>query len=114
MPTPDGLLVSLQAAPEGGSFMSSVMLMVAFIAIFYFIMLRPQQKEAKEHAALLASLQKGDRVITASGLHGRVHEVKSDTLVLEVAPNVQVTVERDSVRRKVDTTTKPETPAKGA
>ncbi|MDP2305321.1 MAG: preprotein translocase subunit YajC [Pseudomonadota bacterium] len=112
MPPSDGLLVSLQAAP-GGSFVSSIVLMVAFVAIFYFVMLRPQQKEAKDQAALLASIQKGDRVITASGLHGKVHEVKADTLQLEIAPNVLVTVDRESVRRKVDPT-KVETPPKGA
>jgi preprotein translocase subunit YajC len=99
----DGLLLALQAAPDGqGSFMSSILLMVAFVAIFYFVMLRPQQKEAKEQAALLASLSKGDKVITASGLHGTVSEVRADTLLLEVAPNVRVTVERESVRRKVE------------
>ncbi len=118
MLTPDGLLLSLQAAPGGGSFVSSLVLMVAFVAIFYFVMLRPQQKEAKEQAALLASIQKGDRVVTAAGLHGKVHEVKSDTLLLEVAPNVVMTVERESVRRKVDLTkaepVKAETPAKGS
>lgn len=98
--------------------MSSLLLMVAFVAIFYFVMLRPQQKEAKEQAALLASIQKGDRVITAAGLHGKVHEVKADTLLLEVAPNVVMTVERESVRRKIDPnkvdTTKAESPAKGS
>jgi preprotein translocase subunit YajC len=77
--------------------------MAAFLAIFYFVMWRPQQKEAKEHAALLASLQKGDKVITGSGLHGRVHEVRADTLVLELAPNLLVTIERETVRRKAET-----------
>lgn len=109
----DGLLLSLQAQGEG-SFMSSLVLMGAFVAIFYFVMLRPQQKEAKEHAALLASLQKGDRVVTTSGIHGKVHEVKGDTLVLEVAPNVHMTVDRDAIRRKPDAAkadTKPEVKA---
>ncbi len=99
----DGLLLSLQASSGGeGSFMSSLVLMGAFVAIFYFVMLRPQQKEAKEHAALLASLQKGDKVVTASGIHGKIHEVRGDTLLLEIAPNVQMTVDRESIRRKGD------------
>lgn len=106
----DGLLLSLQAAPQGeGSFMSSIVLMGAFVAIFYFVMLRPQQKEAKEHAALLASLQKGDKVVTAAGIHGKVHEVRGDTLILEVAPNVHITVERDSIRKKPEAP-KPDAP----
>ena len=102
----DGLLLSLQAAPQGeGSFTSSLFLMVAFVAIFYFVMLRPQQQEQKAHAALLASLQRGDKVVTSSGIHGKIHEVKSDVLILEVAPNVLLTVERDSVRKKGDAPT---------
>jgi preprotein translocase subunit YajC len=99
--TTDGLLLALESAPAaGGGFTQSIFLMVAFVAIFYFVMLRPQQKEQKEHAALLASLQKGDSVVTTAGLHGRVHEVKESTLLLEVAPGVVMKVERDSVRRK--------------
>ncbi|MDP2313019.1 MAG: preprotein translocase subunit YajC [Pseudomonadota bacterium] len=113
MSTPEGLLVSLQAAP-GGGFTSSLLLMVAFVAIFYFVMLRPQQQEAKEQAKLLASLQKGDRVVTAAGIHAKVHEVKADTLILEVAPNVTITVDRESVRKKVVDGAKADAPTKGA
>lgn len=105
----DGLLLSLQASPDGGgSFMSSIVLMASFVAIFYFVMLRPQQKEAKEHAALLASLQKGDNVVTAAGIHGKIHEVRGDALALEIAPGVVMTVERESVRKKAMDAPKPE------
>lgn len=99
--TTDGLLLALESAPAaGGGFSQTIFLMVAFLAIFYFVVFRPQQKEQKEHAATLASLQKGDVVVTAAGLHGRVHEVKEATLFLEVAPGVVIKVERDSVKRK--------------
>ena len=56
---------------------------------------------AKKGVALVASLQKGDQVVTGAGIHGRVHEAKADTLVLEIAPNTFLTVDRDTVRRKV-------------
>jgi preprotein translocase subunit YajC len=103
MPSPHGLLLlSLDPAPAGGGLVQTVSLMVAFVAIFYFVMLRPQQKEAKDHAALLASITKGDRVVTSSGIHGKVQEVKTDALVLELSPNVFMTVDREAVKRKVE------------
>lgn len=88
-------------ATSGGSFLSTLPMLLAFVAIFYFIVLRPQQTEAKEHAKLVASLQKGDKVVTAGGVHGRVHEAKSDTLVLEISPNAFMTVDREVVKRKI-------------
>ncbi len=90
------------AAASGGILSSPIVLMVAIGAIFYFLVLRPQQAEGKAMAALLASLQKGDRVVTATGLHGKVHEARPDTLVIEIAPNVLVTVDRDAVKRKME------------
>jgi preprotein translocase subunit YajC len=111
MPRPDGLLLALDPA-GGGSLVSTAVLMAFMGAIIYFIMLRPQQKEAKEQAQLLASLQKGDRVVTLGGVHARIQEVKGDTLVLELSPNVLMTIDRDAVKRKVDLT-KVE-PVKGA
>jgi preprotein translocase subunit YajC len=103
MPTPEGLLVSLDPAAAGGSsLVSSLTLMVAFVAIFYFVMLRPQQKEAKEHAQLLASIQKGDRIVTTGGIHAKVHEVKGDTIAIELSPNVFMTVDREAVKRKIE------------
>ena len=95
---PSDLLLSLN---DPGPMGSPWIMMIAFAAIFYFVIFRPQQKEQKEHQTLVASLQKGDRVVTGAGIHGRVHEAKSDTLVLEIAPNTFLTVDRETVRRKV-------------
>lgn len=93
------LQIALQVVPEGGMG-STFFMLAAMVAIFYFVLLRPQQKEAKEHAALVAALQKGDKVVTASGIHGKIHEAKGDTLVLEISPNAFLTVDREAVRRK--------------
>jgi preprotein translocase subunit YajC len=71
-------------------------------AVIWFTVILPQRKEAKEHAALIASLQRGDKVVTNAGVHGKVHEARADTLVLEISPNAFLTVDRDAVRRKVD------------
>jgi preprotein translocase subunit YajC len=104
------------AASSAGSFFSSVPLLLAMVAVFYFIVLRPQQKEAQEHQKLTAGLQKGDRVVTTGGVHGKVHEARADTLVLEVSPNAFLTVDRDVVKRKVVDPPKdaPAAPVKGA
>lgn len=87
-------------SPASG-FPSGIMMIPVMIAIFYFVLWRPQQQEAKDQQKLVAGLQRGDRVVTAGGIHGRVHEAKADTLVLEVSPNAYLTVDRDTVRRKV-------------
>ena len=76
-------------------------MMAAIFAIFYFLLIRPQQKEAKAQQELLGALQKGDRVATASGLHGTVWEVRDLEVVLEIAERVRVTVDKPSVKRKV-------------
>lgn len=100
---PSDLLLSLDPAPAadaGGSIISSLPMLLAFVAIFYFVLLRPQQKEAKQQAELVASLQKGDRVVTSAGIHGTIHEAKGETLVIEIATNSYMTVDRAAVRRK--------------
>ena len=91
-----------QAAQGGASMVSTLMMMGMIFVIFYFLLIRPQQKEHKSHMALLMGLQKGDKVVTGSGIHGRVYEVAGDTVVLEIADRVRVTVDKSSVKRKTD------------
>jgi preprotein translocase subunit YajC len=96
------LLVTFDDATAGGSFTSMLPMLAAMGLIFYFVLYRPQKQEAETQAKLVASLQKGDRVVTTSGIHGRIHEAKGDTLVLELSVNNYMTVDRDAVRRKVE------------
>ena len=91
-----------QAAQGGASMVSTLMMMGMIFVIFYFLLIRPQQKEHKAHMALLMGLQKGDKVATGSGLHGRVYEVGGETVVLEVADRVRITVDKSSVKRKTE------------
>ncbi len=102
-PVVEPLLYALDApaASAGGSIFSSFPLLIAMVAVFYFLVIRPQQKEAAEHQKLVAGIQKGDRIVTASGVHGKVHEARADTVVIEVSPNSFLTVDRDVVKRKV-------------
>lgn len=90
-----------QSAPAGGG-LGMFLPLIAMVVIFYFLLWRPQQKEAQALQKLVASLQKGDRVVTAAGVHGKIHEARADTLVLEISPNAYLTVDRESVKRKVE------------
>lgn len=90
-------------SPTGG-LLQSLPLLVAILAIFYFLMIRPQQKQAKEHENLLASLKKDDQVVLMSGLHGRIWAVEDTTLVLEVARDIRVKVDKAAVRRRLAST----------
>jgi preprotein translocase subunit YajC len=71
--------------------------LVIVMAIFYFILIRPQLKRQKQHGAMLASLQKGDKVITSGGIHGVIVGLKEDVVVLKVAENTKIEVSRSAV-----------------
>ncbi len=71
--------------------------MVAMFVVLYFMMIRPQQKRAKEHKALIDALAKGDEVVTQGGLAGTVVELRDSFVKIAVAPNVEVLVQRSSV-----------------
>jgi preprotein translocase subunit YajC len=66
-------------------------------AIFYFLLIRPQQKKAKQHKAMLAAVKKGDKVITSGGLHGEITGMTDDAVTMEIAPKVRVKVSRGAI-----------------
>jgi len=84
------------AGGEGGGFGAFLPLILMF-AIFYFLLIRPQQKKAKQHKQLLAALKKGDRVVNSGGLHGVVTGLTDDIVTVEIAPKVRVKVSRGSI-----------------
>ncbi|MDY0162530.1 preprotein translocase subunit YajC [Desulfobotulus sp.] len=84
------------AQGQGGGFMSLVPLILMFV-IFYFLLIRPQQKKAKEHRELITNLKKGDRVITSGGLYGVVTGLDDTTITLEIAEKVRVKMVRANV-----------------
>ena len=88
------------AAPAAGPFGGDLMAflpMVAIFVVFYFLLIRPQQKRAKETKAMLAALQKGDEVITAGGIVGKVSKLDEAYASVEVAPNVEIKVQRSAI-----------------
>ncbi|MCX6229872.1 MAG: preprotein translocase subunit YajC [Bacteroidia bacterium] len=92
------LFITAQAnPPAGNSPMSMLLMMGLMILVFYFFMIRPQIKRQKEMAKFRAALQKGDKVVTTGGLYGKIEEIKDNIIVLEIAPNVKVKVDKSVV-----------------
>src|SRR5450830_545445 len=88
------------AAAAGGDMQSSLMSMLPLVLMFvvlYFVMIRPQMKKQKEHRAMIEALAKGDEVATVGGMLGKVTKVGEGYLTLEVAPNVEVQIQRSAV-----------------
>ena len=90
------------AGPGPDSFLLQLAPMLVIGVLFWFLLIRPQQKRAKEHAALLGSLKKGDEVSTASGVVGRVVKVDELYFVLEISEGVNITVQRAAVTGKLE------------
>jgi preprotein translocase subunit YajC len=88
-------------APAGGGAdggMMNILFIVVMFVIIYFLMIRPQMKRAKEHRTMLEALQKGDEVITAGGVLGRVSKMGEAYVTLEIAPNTEVSVQKAAVQ----------------
>lgn len=81
---------------QGGAFGAFIPLILMF-AIFYFLLIRPQQKKAKEHKSMIAAIKKGDRVVSSGGLHGLVTGITDEAVTMEIAPKVRVKVSRGSI-----------------
>lgn len=94
------LLVSTPAwaadAAPGGNFGQLVPLIIIMV-IFYFLLIRPQQKRAKEHRNMVEALKKGDKVLTNGGIYGTVIDVKEGFLKVEIADNVRVKIQREAI-----------------
>ncbi len=90
--------VYAQAAPaaeQGG--MEGLFLLIAMVVVFYFLLIRPQSKRAKEHRNLVASLAKGDEVATNGGILGRITSVGESFIEIEISENVRIKVQKDAV-----------------
>lgn len=89
------VLFQADAAPGGGNMMW--ILLIAMFVIMYFFMIRPQNKKQKEIANFRKSLQPNQKVITAGGVHGKIKEINDDHIVLEIADNVKIKIDKNSI-----------------
>ena len=96
-----------------GGFSAFVPIILMFV-IFYFLLIRPQQKKTKEHREMISSLKKGDRIITSGGLHGRITGIKESegVLVVEIADKVRVKIARGNVSALTQSAAQPQAPQK--
>ncbi|OGW19700.1 MAG: preprotein translocase subunit YajC [Nitrospinae bacterium RIFCSPLOWO2_12_FULL_47_7] len=83
--------------PGGGSLLSLLPPMIMMFLIFYFILIRPQQKKQQEQQKMVDSLKDGDNVVTLSGIHGTIRKVKDDFVMLQIADNVRIKINRSSI-----------------
>lgn len=90
-----------QGAPAGGApgfDPTSLLPIVLIFVVFYFLLFRPQQKKIKAHREMMANLRRGDKVLTAGGIYGKISRVVSDTEVeIDIAPNVRVSVAKMTI-----------------
>ncbi len=71
--------------------------LILLFVVFYFLLIRPQQKRAKEHREMLKDIQKGDNVVTTGGIHGKVTSVAEDAITVEIADNVRIKVSKEAI-----------------
>ncbi|CUT04752.1 preprotein translocase subunit YajC [Candidatus Chrysopegis kryptomonas] len=90
-------LLLFQQPDATSSLISTIIMFVAIFLIFYFLIIRPQQKRAREHQKLIESLKKGDKVITSSGIHGKVVGLDDRTILLEVDDGVKIKFEKAAI-----------------
>ncbi len=93
--------ILLDAAAGGtaqqGSGMSTIIMLVLLVAVFYFFMIRPQQKKQKELQKQRDAMKKGDKVVSAGGIHGIIKEVQETTILVEVAKDVVIKFDKGSI-----------------
>ena len=95
------LSILLQAAGGSQAMIYQVVMWVGIIGVFYFFMIRPQQKKQKEQKELLNSIKKGDQVVTIGGIHARVYNVEETLVTLELDKGVKLTVVKAAIARTV-------------
>lgn len=84
-------------APVGPNPLASFVPIILIFVIMYFLLFRPQMKRQKEQARLVSALKTGDRVVTGSGIHGLISNVKERTVILKIADNVKIEIEKSAI-----------------
>ena len=103
------LLQAAAPAAGGASSYSGILMMVLIFVVFYFFMIRPQSKRQKEIKKQREAMQVGDKVVTSGGIYGNIKEIKETTVIVEIAENVRIKIDKNSVFATADDI---QTPAK--
>ncbi|TFH12798.1 MAG: preprotein translocase subunit YajC [Nitrosomonadales bacterium] len=86
------------SAPAGGGMLMELPLIALVIAIFYFVVIRPQTKRTKEQKLMIEALQKGDEVVTSGGVLGRVAKLTENYVILDIFPSVEITLQKTAIQ----------------
>jgi len=105
MTTP--ILMTAASANSPSAILFGILPWLLIFLIFYWLMIRPQQKRMKEHAATIAAVKKGDQVITAGGIRGRITKVMDDDVEVEIAQGVRVRIVKSTLSHVVKNASKP-------
>lgn len=98
------ILMAPQGQGQGGGMFSTLIMFGLIIVIFYFMILRPQQKRQKERDKMLNDVQKGDKIITVGGMHGNVVGLEDKTVLVQISDNVKVKIEKSAISSVVRST----------
>jgi len=98
------MIFAMGADPEGGAGnpLAAFVPLILMFAIFYFLLIRPQQKKAKEHRNVLANLKRGDNVLTNGGVYARISDIQNDVLTLEVGDKTTIKANRNYIAGLAD------------
>ena len=94
-------LAFVPSGQGGGGAMGTMVMLVAFVGIFYFLLIRPQRQQQKRHEEMAQSLRRGDEIATIGGIVGRIVHIKENLLTIKTAEDTRLVIERDKVARKV-------------
>src|SRR5688572_7603597 len=92
-------LIALQAAPSAPRLLPNLIMIVSFIAIFWFLLIRPQRKIQEKHQQLLSSLKKGDEVMSEGGIIGQIVHIAEDRVTLRTAESTRIVIARNKIAR---------------
>ena len=95
------------ASGQGAGGIASFMPLIILLVIFYFLLIRPQQKRAKEHKELVSNLKQGTRVVTSGGIHGTISSLDETTVTLEIAEKVKMKITRGNIAMVLQDTSSP-------
>lgn len=84
-------------APGGGGMLGALFPLLAMFLVFYFLLIRPQQKRSRQHKELLDNLKRGDEVVTTGGIHGKITGITESVITLEIADNIRIKVQRENI-----------------
>ncbi len=94
-------VVFLAQGKQGGGGVAALLPLIVLVGVFWFLIMRPQQRKMRDHKQLTSDIKQGDRIVAAGGIHGTVRRVDDDTITLQVGDNSVIKVDRGSVSKRL-------------